>query len=326
MDFYGTLGPACLETDIIRKMFECGMTGMRLNLSHTGLKEAAGMIRIFRRGAEEACVSSPDLLIDMQGPELRIGSLIEPLKLVSGENIRLGRDIPVPVSIFPLLEPGLKIQLDDGKILLEVCDPAADSGSCRILRGGKLEGKKSLSLIGKENAGPALTAQDRQNLKDAAEFGVTGIMQPFVRTREDLLEVRRVMEETGCGHLKLLAKIENAEGVESISQFMDLADQIVIARGDLGNSMPLWKLPGIQKSLSGICRRAGKPFMVVTQLLASMESRPVPTRAEVSDIYNAVLDGAASLMVTGETAAGFYPVEVIRYLVNTANEAIENVI
>ena len=149
-------------------------------------------------------------------------------------------------------------------------------------------------------------------------------MQPFVRSSDDLVLVRKVLDENGCEDIKIYAKIENASGVKNIVSFLDLCDEVIIARGDLGNSMPLWELPHTQKYISKICNDHDKPFMVVTQMLSSMEKSAVPTRAEVSDIYNAVLDGAYSVMVTGETAIGEYPVEVIRYLYNTAQEALKH--
>ena len=317
---YGTIGPACLDVDIIRQMFRAGMTGMRLNLSHTSLKDASEMIDLYHRASMEAGISSPDLLIDMQGPELRIGNLKKALMLADGDKVCLGPDgIPVPDAVFPHLTPGQTVLMDDGKILLEV----ASACLCTVLRGGKLEARKSIALPGKEIRTPVLTRQDMENLINAPDYGVTGIMQPFVRSREDLLEVRKAIEETGCSHLSLLAKIESMSGVERIRDYLDLADEIVIARGDLGNSMPLWELPRVQKEISDICREAQVPFMVVTQMLASMETRPVPTRAEVSDIFHAVTDGASSIMVTGETAVGDYPVEVIRYLANTAQQALD---
>ena len=334
VNIYGTIGPACLDVDILRQMFQAGMTGMRLNLSHISLKDASQMIDLYHRASTEAGMTSPDLLIDMQGPELRIGNLSKPVMLESGDKVCLSpRGIPVPDEIFPCLSPGQSILMDDGKILLEVIDEIPDEpatvGSdipawlCTVLRGGKLESRKSIALPGKEIRTPVLTRQDIENLRLAPEYGVTGIMQPFVRSREDLLEVREVMEESGCAHLSLLAKIENMSGVRRISDYLDLADEIVIARGDLGNSMPLWELPRVQKEISEICSKAHVPFMVVTQMLASMETCPVPTRAEVSDIFHAVTDGASSIMVTGETAVGEYPVEVIRYLSNTAQQALD---
>ena len=168
-----------------------------------------------------------------------------------------------------------------------------------------------------------MTETDRRNLRQAKAFGVTAVMQPFVRSKKDLEEVRGALDQAGGEDIRLLAKIENMAGVEKLRELIPSCDEIVIARGDLGNAMELWELPGVQKRIAAICRDAGRDFMVVTQMLESMTHRQVPSRAEVSDIFNAVLDGAASVMVTGETAAGEYPVYVIRYLVKTVREAEE---
>ena len=186
-------------------------------------------------------------------------------------------------------------------------------------RGGVLRSRKSAALPGVDIRLPAMTDSDRENLCLARDYGVTGVMQPFVRSREDLESVRASLDE--AGDIRLFAKIESLEGVEKLEELLPAAEEIVIARGDLGNAAPLWKLPALQKRVAAACRAAGKPFMVVTQMLASMEQNPVPTRAEVSDIVNAVLDGAASVMLTGETAVGRYPVEAMRYLVHTVREA-----
>ena len=166
-----------------------------------------------------------------------------------------------------------------------------------------------------------LFRSDRENLRLARDYGVTGVMQPFVRGREDLEAVRAALDQAGGRDIRLFAKIENLDGVEKLAELIPAADEIVIARGDLGNSGPLWKLPALQKRIAAACREAGRPFMVVTQMLASMEQNPVPTRAEVSDIFNAVLDGAASVMVTGETAVGKHPVAAMEYLAGTVREA-----
>ena len=171
---------------------------------------------------------------------------------------------------------------------------------------------------------PTLTESDRKNIRAAVSYGITGVMLPFVRNKEDLLVLREALKEAGAGEIQVFAKIENMQGVEAIKELLPYCDHVVIARGDLGNAMPLWKLPGVQKRLARECREAGKPFMVVTQMLDSMHEREVPTRAEVLDIYNAVLDGASSLMLTGETAAGSYPAQAVEYLVNTGEEALRD--
>ena len=169
---------------------------------------------------------------------------------------------------------------------------------------------------------PTMTERDKRSVALADSYGVTGLMQPFVRGRRDIETVRSEIRKNGGG-LKLFAKVENLEGVSRLPEFAALCDMIVIARGDLGNSMPLWELPGVQKRISSLCRRENVPFLVVTELLASMHGSPVPTRAEVSDIYNAVADGASALMLTGETAVGKYPVEAMKYLVKTASSYFE---
>jgi len=320
IQIYGTLGPACAGTETLVRLFEAGMTGIRLNLSHVGLPSAAEQIEHLHAAAR-LCGVTPQLLIDMQGPELRVGALPAPLSLEAGTTVRLGTDIPLPPAVLPHLTAGQEVLLDDGRLLLRVLEPLPNGAPARVERGGVLRSRKSAALPGVDIRLPAMTDSDRENLRLAKSCGVTGVMQPFVRGREDLEAVREALDAAGGQGIRLFAKIENLEGVDKLAELLPAADEIVIARGDLGNSGPLWKLPALQKHIAAACREAGQPFMVVTQMLASMERHPVPTRAEVSDIFNAVLDGAASVMVTGETAVGKYPVEAMRYLVHTVREA-----
>ena len=321
MDIYGTLGPSCQTKEILTGMFRAGMTGMRLNLSHTALRESAQLIDVFHAAAAEAGVP-PKLLIDMQGPELRIGSLTHSMDLRRGETVTLGEGgIPIPDCVLNAARPGSSILLDDGRILLTAERTCGNHLQAAVVRGGLLTGRKSIALPGEEFSRPAMTEMDLANLADARSFGVTAVMQPFVRSRDDLITVRRALGQAGCTNIRLFAKIENLDGVRKIDELLPWADEIVIARGDLGNAVPLWSLPSVQKDLALKCRHFGTPFMVVTQMLTSMEKNPVPTRAEVSDIFNAVLDGAASVMVTGETAVGLHPIRVIEFLAKTAREA-----
>jgi len=316
---YGTLGPACREQQILEEMFRAGMTGIRLNLSHCDLADSTDEIGAFHAAAAATGIH-PQLVVDTQGPELRIGTLKTPFFLEKGMKISLGKDgIPIPTVVAEALTNDCEVLLDDGKISL--CVTAAERGEATVLRSGKLTGHKSIKLPGKDIRLPVLTERDIKNLRQAAEYGVTGLLQPFVRSGEDLLELRRLLKENGVGQLQVFAKIETLEGAENLPDILPHADVIVIARGDLGNDMPLWQLPAIQKNIADTCRKAGKPFIVVTQMLASMEHSAVPTRAEVSDIFNAVTDGAWGVMLTGETAVGQYPAEAIRYLTNTAAEA-----
>lgn len=320
---YGTLGPACEDAEILKQMLQEGMDGVRLNLSHTTLAEASARIEAYHSAAN-ACGHRPELLIDLQGPELRIGPLAAPFSLPDGEIIGL-EALPFPTEVRNVLEAcpaGQEILLDDGKLLLQKDAVSTDSSvRLRVMRGGRLESRKSVALPGCTIPTPALTAQDRAQLRHAMDYGVTAVMQPFVRGSGDLLALRQAMEEAGCGALRLLAKVENRAGMERLPELLPHCDEIVIARGDLGNAMQLWELPAAQKQIAKACKSGGRAFMVVTQMLDSMTHRPVPTRAEVSDIFNAVLDGASSVMLTGETAVGDYPVLAIRYLVQTVREA-----
>ena len=317
MHFYGTIGPACASAGTLRRLVDAGMTGLRMNLSHGALAEHADWLAMIH------AVGIPDLLIDLQGPELRVGRLASPVTLPEGGTVQLGAGgIPCPVQLVQAARPGQQLLLDDGKLLVEVTAAGPDALVCTVLRGGLLQSRKSIAVPGVEVSSPTLTDEDLQNLRVAAGCGVTGVMLPFVRSAEDIRTLRAALEDANAGQIQIFAKIENLAGVRTLPEFLPLVDQVVIARGDLGNAMPLWELPRCQKQLASLCRAAGVPFMVVTQMLDSMQTRAVPTRAEVSDIYNAVLDGAASLMLTGETAAGQYPVQAMEYLVKTAQTAL----
>lgn len=317
MEFYGTIGPACADPETLRQMTDAGMTGIRMNLSHGSLAEHADWLAMIRQAGIR------ELLIDLQGPELRTGVLAEPLTLYIGDSFRLGSGgVSCPDALTQAAGPGQKLLLDDGRILVQVDAVREETLFCTVLRGGVLRSRKSIAAPGLSIDSPTLTAEDLENLRAAPECGVTGVMLPFVRGAGDLCTLRRALRETGGERIRIFAKIENLAGVNALPEFLPLADQIVIARGDLGNAMPLWELPACQKKLAAACRAAHVPFMVVTQLLDSMCERAVPTRAEVLDIYNAVLDGAASLMLTGETAAGHYPAQAMEYLVRTARTAL----
>ncbi len=354
VDIYGTLGPGCDDEENLFDMFKEGMTGIRINLSHVKLADCVGAINRIKDAADR-CGIVPKLLIDMQGPELRIGALSEQIflneddtiflcacdskntkmRLDTSESIVDGtvnaqidvQKIPVifvDIVVLDTLLPGHKILLDDGKILAEVIE-VDDNKQCaklKVKRGGILGGRKSIAIEGVTIDMPALTDDDKENLSIAAKNGITGVMQPFVRNENDLKELQNVLDEHEGQNIKIYAKIENMAGVDNLESFFPYADEIIIARGDLGNAMPLWELPGVQKNISKICKENEMPFMVVTQMLSSMEHSKVPTRAEVSDIFNAVLDGASSVMVTGETAVGDNPVEVIKYLKKTAEAAL----
>lgn len=335
---FATFGPACGNKEVLRKMIDVGMTGMRLNLSHTTLSNSASYIKAYREAAAEAG-AVPQILIDMQGPELRVGELIDGVLLKETDVVVLceknltdedsigfleHKFIPVPSVVIQALEVGDEILLDDGKILIEVVEIDVESLKANVLRGGKLQSHKSIKIKDKNIKLPPLTDHDIENIKLAKEYGVTALMQPFVLEGEDLKYVRSIVKEYGAEDIQIFAKIENRLGVENIDSILPESDVIIIARGDLGNDMPLWELPRVQKQIEEACKKAEVPYVVVTQMLASMETNPVPTRAEVSDIFHAVFHGAYGIMITGESAIGKYPIEAVKYMTNTAKEAEQN--
>lgn len=362
LKLYGTLGPACCDKDCLKEMLLAGMTGIRLNLSHKTLAECRDWLVAYHEAAEDLHML-PELLVDLQGPELRIGNLKQVLNLEAGGEVILVPDpaaaksekdsdenkeagsmntiskgasgslsdpdspslpvIPCPPILFDHFKEGLRLKLNDGKILLEIIrllNPAKKARA-RVIIPGELSSRKSIAADHVTLPLPVLTDQDRETLTQLRSYRVTGVMLPFVRSRQDLITLRKELMEAGMDYIRVFAKLETQEGLDVLPDLLPYCDEIIIARGDLGNAIPLPRLPGIQKKVAATCLRAHRPFMVVTQMLASMEHSPVPTRAEVTDIFQAVLDGASSLMLTGETAIGDYPVEAIRVLHETAEEA-----
>ena len=312
MRYYATLGPSCCDAAALSALLRRGVTGFRLNLSHTPLAARTDWIDALHE-AERKTGLRAQLMIDLRGPEVRIGSL----PLAEGAAVTLGADIPVDGDVLDALRPGMTVLLDDGAMALTV----VDGGVCRVSRGGTLTGHKSLTLEGVDLRRPALCEADLADLSQAAALGVNAVMQPFVRSADDLRVVRQTMAENGLADAELFAKVENQPGLDALPNWLALCDVVTIARGDLGSSLPLERLPAAQKHIAALCRSRGKPFLVVTQLLHSMIDHPSPTRAEVLDIYNAVLDGADCLMLTGETAQGRYPLESADWLIRVAQEA-----
>ncbi|MBE6918430.1 MAG: pyruvate kinase [Ruminococcaceae bacterium] len=316
---YATLGPACCEVETLSAMLRLGLTGFRLNLSHRTLDDCKKWTDALRAAGEAAGVR-PELIIDLRGGELRLGDLTRPLILRSGDTIRFGK-MGLPLlddDILAALRPGQQMLIDDGAIELVVEAHDGETAVCRCIRGGMLEGRKSITLPGVEIPRPAVSQADHDDLAAARDHGVTAVMQPFVRSRQDLLQVREALRQHDLEDVTIFAKVEDADGLATVGEWLDLCDVVTIARGDLGSNLPLCDLPRAQKQIAAICRAAGKDFLVVTHLLQSMIHAPVPTRAEVTDIYNACLDGAAALMLTGETAQGKHGVEAVRILLEMA--------
>ncbi len=314
VEIFGTLGPACAKESILAAMLENGMSGIRLNLSHSSLMQSEQWLLEL----ENACHKTNrkcDLLIDMQGSEIRTGKIPDQ---ILKENQTLSLDaLKLSEKVMQEIHTGDVLLIDDGKIQMRI----QDNTHAFVERGGTLSAHKSVKVEDKDIAGPALTKEDIENLKNADKYGVNALMEPFVTSSKQLKEIRRTLHDMNEDHIRIFAKIESREGIRHLDEIMPEADMIVIARGDLGNDMPLWKLPLAQQEIEDACKKAHKPFMVVTEMLASMLDNPRPTRAEVSDIFHAVKDGADALMLTNETAVGKYPAEAISYLFKTASEA-----
>lgn len=342
MEYFGTLGTACNDKKTLEKMFRYGMTGIRLNLAHQSLVEASLDIGKVFKAAHEAGVENPDLVIDLRGPELRIGQMKKPLMVKEGKTLELGTrkgDIPVQQELLDRARPGQELLIDDGRIKLSIEKAVLGESKeapkygrisdgkdtiaivCKVLRGGRMASRKTVTIADASVDMPTLTEGDKKQLKLLKQYGVTGVMLPFVRGAGDIQLLKRELENNDSANVRIFAKIETQAGYDHIGEIADICDMVVIARGDLGSAYPLWELPRVQKEIAKVCLRDEKPFMVTTQLLHSMERRQVPTRAEVSDIHNAVLDGASALMLTGETAIGEFPAEAMRYLVKTAKVA-----
>ncbi len=322
---YGTIGPACSDIFTIGRMIDKGMCGLRFNLSHKSLEQSLEYIDNVR-SAERLTGKKLEIIIDIEGPEQRIGNLNKPMHLSSGMSVTLGNkdtDIPVNDFILKQISVGNIILLDDGDMSLKVTKLSDDSVNCTVLSCGTLHSKKSITIEGCNLTAPALTTADYLNLELAVKIGVDSVMMPFVRSAGDVIAVRQALKEINAPQMKIYGKVENAEGIEKLDDYLLLLDELVIARGDLGANLPISYLPVVQKQLAAKCNAVNKPFMVVTQMLHSMIDSPRPTRAEVNDIANAVWDGAASVMLTGETAIGNYPVEAITTIVETVSFAWE---
>ena len=320
LEIYGTFGPSCHETEILEKMLEAGMTGIRLNLSHGSLQDNQEWVKNLKEASQNT--GRPcKLLIDLQGRERRVGKF-EAFEAKTGDHVLVGEQIPVGGDVLVCLEPGDMIRIGDDNIPLRILEKEGLSWKAEVLGDGLFEPGKSLHIQNKDSSLPILYAKDIENLKVAAEMGVTGVMVPFVQNAQDLKEIRSIIEEY-APECTVMAKIENVEGVRNLESILPLADEIVIARGDLAASCTLAWMPAVQNYIEDMCHKHGKPYMVVTQMLDSMEHHPSPTRAEVSDTYNAVMKGAHSIMLTGETAHSLYPLEAMEYFCQIAHKALQ---
>ena len=320
-----TLGPVSTNEEMMRALFTAGADVFRINMSHAtpeGLREAHAIIRKL-----EVEFSRPiGILADLQGPKLRIGKLESgAIKLTEGDVVSfvrreaiggLGRvHLPHP-EIFEAVRQGHTLLLDDGKLKLRVVDASDVRIDAEVVTGGMLASRKGISLPDTVLPFGAMTDKDRVDLEQALQVGVDWIALSFVQRADDIAEARKLVR----GRAAIMAKIEKPAALTQLKEIIQLADGIMVARGDLGVEMPVEKVPGLQKQITRAARNAGKPVVVATQMLESMIFAPVPTRAEVSDVATAVFEGADAVMLSAESAVGKFPVEAVATMDRVAME------
>ncbi len=317
-----TIGPASSSPDILRELISVGVDVFRLNFSHGTREEKRDLVDDIRA----ACVEvgrEVAVLQDLCGPKIRVGRMCDGgAELVTDSEITISvRKVVGDASRFSCpykalprdVKPGSRILLDDGEIELRVLATAADEVRCRVVHGGILRSHKGMNLPGTAISSPSVTQKDVRDLAVGLDMGVDFIALSFVRHPDDIRRVRRTLQKRGTT-TQIIAKIEKPEAMEHIDEIIQEADGIMVARGDLGVEMDLARVPVLQKDLIRRANEADKFVITATQMLESMTSSPTPTRAEVTDVANAIVDGTDAVMLSGETAAGDYPVEAVRMM------------
>ncbi len=329
-----TLGPSTDNPEIIEKMVKAGMNVARLNFSHGTHEEQLKRINMVKEVRQR--LNCPlAILLDTKGPEIRIGMFKDGFAMLNaGQKFTLvcdeiqGDNQRVSVShkkISSILKSGDTILIDDGLIELNVEEFDGKDVVCRVINGGKISNKKSINLPGVKLDMPYMTERDREDLLFGIKADVDYVAASFIRNADDVKCVRNLLDENGGKDIKLISKIENNEGVENIDEILAESNGIMIARGDMGVEISFERLPAIQKSLIKKCYEAGKPVITATQMLESMVHSPRPTRAEVSDVANAIYDGTSAIMLSGETAAGMYPIESVETMSKIAEMTEKNI-
>ncbi|MDD9310651.1 pyruvate kinase [Cytobacillus firmus] len=327
-----TIGPASESVERLTQLIEAGMNVARLNFSHGDFQEHGQRIQNIREASAKTG-KTVAILLDTKGPEIRTNNMVDgAIELRAGENIIIsmneveGTAEKFSVTYAGLIEDvhtGSKILLDDGLIGLEVTkiDKANSEIHTKILNSGTLKNKKGVNVPGVSVNLPGITEKDAQDIIFGIEQGVDFIAASFVRRASDVLEIRQLLEEHNASYINIIPKIENQEGVDNIEEILEISDGLMVARGDLGVEIPAEEVPLVQKKLIKKCNAQGKPVITATQMLDSMQRNPRPTRAEASDVANAIFDGTDAIMLSGETAAGSYPVEAVQTMHNIASRA-----
>ncbi|MBC7606725.1 MAG: pyruvate kinase [Burkholderiales bacterium] len=328
-----TLGPACSSREVLKDMIDAGVNVFRVNFSHADYEDVKSKIDLIR-GLNDEFGYTTAILGDLQGPKLRVGVMKEDVVVHPGDIItfQTAEDIPgtaervyMNYKEFPRdVKPGEKILLDDGKLMFEAIETNGTTEViCRVIQGGPLKSKKGVNLPNTKVSLPALTKKDIKDAIFAIEQKVDWIALSFVRTAEDLMELQDLIAKHSDHKIPIIAKIEKPEGVANIDKIVAFCDGLMVARGDLGVEVPAHEVPLIQKKLVNRAKTARIPVIIATQMMETMITSLTPTRAEVNDVANSVMDGADAVMLSGETSVGNYPVQVIEKMTQII-EAVED--
>jgi len=325
-----TIGPSSESLENTKKLITAGMNVARLNFSHGDFEEHGNRIKTIRQASKELGKTIA-ILLDTKGPEIRTGKLLEePIELVQDEFITLTTEeilgdknrISITYKELPGdVKVGSTILIDDGLIGLTVVEIQGTEIKCHIVNGGTIKSKKGVNVPGVNISLPGITEKDANDIKFGVEQGIDFVAASFVRKASDVLEIRKLLESMNATHIQIISKIENQQGVDNLDEILEVSDGLMVARGDLGVEIPAEDVPLVQKLMIEKCNRVGKPVITATQMLDSMQRNPRPTRAEASDVANAILDGTDAIMLSGETAAGKYPVESVQTMSRIAEKA-----
>ncbi len=324
-----TLGPSSCHPAMVQQLVEAGVNVFRINLSHAGSEQLAEWTQLVR-AVERRCGRHVAVMADLQGPKLRVGELVHhgPIHLSAGARVEITtanivgdeRRIATTYQYLPRdVKPGDRILLDDGRIELRVDTVADGKVETTVVNGGELGEHKGMNLPGVRISAPTLTDKDREDIVLACRAGVDVIAQSFVRSADDVREAKAAVAAAG-GAALIVAKIEKPEAVEALEAILDVADAVMVARGDLGVELPPERVPTLQKRIIQRARAHLIPVITATQMLESMIRNPRPTRAEASDVANAIIDGTDAIMLSGETAVGAYPLQAVETMVRIALE------
>lgn len=323
-----TIGPATKDVEILKQMILAGMNVARLNFSHGSFADQEVYYNAIKQARNELGLPVA-ILLDTQGPEIRTGKLEEsPVFLKAEETFTLVNDDIIGDNtktsitykdLYKDVEPGATILIDDGKIELEVQKIEGKDIVCKVMNGGDLGSKKSINVPGRHINLPALKEKDINDLIDGCKYDFDFIAASFIRCADDVKAIRKVLNENGGEKIKIISKIESQEGIENFDEILEISDGIMVARGDMGVEIPMEEVPVVQKQLIKKCNRLGKIVITATQMLESMTSNPRPTRAEVSDVANAIFDLTGAVMLSGESAMGKYPVQCVETMSKIAH-------